>query len=160
MIPGTDGLYTGTPGVCLAVATADCAPIALASEREGLVAVIHAGWRGIAAGIVGRAAKLFEYPREAVAAIGPAAGACHYEVGEDVALAVASASPAGAVTERRNGGLFLDLSGTIRGMLLEAGVGKVEADGSCTIHERDRFFSHRRERETGRQLALVMRMFH
>jgi len=157
-IAGTDGLLTATPGVAMVVTSADCAPIVLASEKEPTVVVVHAGWRGLAAGIVTRAAAVFERPGAARAAIGPAIGACHYEVGGDVALAVAAGSAVGAETERRDGRLFLDLVGTARRILSEAGVGAVEDTGLCTQCHTDRFFSHRGEGRTGRQAALAMRL--
>ncbi|MEX1047799.1 MAG: polyphenol oxidase family protein [Actinomycetota bacterium] len=157
VIGETDGLYAGSPRIPMAVATADCAPVVVASESEQLVAIVHAGWRGLAGGIVQRAAELFQRPAESLALIGPAAGVCHYEVGEDVAFAVAGGSDAGAVTERRDGRTFLDLASTIEATLRDSGVKRIAVEGSCTIHD-DRFFSHRRDGVTGRQLAVAMRM--
>ena len=158
-IPGVDGLFTASAGISLAVTMADCVPVVMASEADPYVAVVHAGWRGIAAGVIASVAGLFSEPRNVHVAIGPAIGPCHYEVGEDVALAVASASGAGATAERRNGRLYLDLVATVRGMLREVGVRKVEDTGLCTACERSRFFSHRRDGGvTGRQAAVVMRL--
>lgn len=158
VLHGNDGLYTARRGVPLAVATADCVPVVLASPAEGTVAIVHAGWRGLAGGIMGKAAALFDGPNDVRVAIGPAAGPCHYEVGKDVALAVAAGSPAGPVAERRNGKFFLDLSGTVRAALEAVGIRLVEDVGLCTIHEEDRFFSHRRDGRCGRQMGLCMRM--
>lgn len=158
VVPRTDGLYTDAPGLPLAVLTADCVPVVLASAAERRVAVVHAGWRGIAAGILTAAAGVFEEPGGVRVAIGPAVGPCHYEVGEDVALAVAAASEAGAVVDRGRGPTRLDLVGTVRGILRGAGVGKVEDTGLCTACERRRFFSHRRDGPTGRQAAVVVRL--
>jgi len=158
VIAGADGLTTSTRGIPLAVTWADCVPLVLASGAEGRVAVIHAGWRGIAAGILERCVGLFASPGEVRAAIGPSIGPCHYEVGEDVALAVAASSPAGAVTERRGGKLFLDLVATTRRILEAAGVRRVEDAGLCTACEDRRFFSHRRDGATGRQAAVAVRL--
>lgn len=158
VVARSDGLYTSSPGVSLAVTLADCVPLVMASPSEGRLALVHAGWRGIAAGLVERAAGLFGERREVRVAIGPAIGPCHYEVGEDVALAVAAASEAGAVTERRAGHLYLDLVGTARRVLRAAGIRRVEDTGLCTACERRRFFSHRRDGRTGRQAAVAVRL--
>jgi YfiH family protein len=152
-----DGMTTASEGVGMAIQTADCMPMILASEREPLVAVVHAGWRGFASGIVAAGAALFEEPRAVRVAIGPTIGPCHYEVGEDVALAVAAGSDVGAVTEERAGGLFLDLVATAKRVLGSAGVRRVEDTELCTACETARFFSFRRDAVTGRQLALAMR---
>ncbi len=153
-----DGLTTTSANVPLAALIADCMPIVLASAQEGRLAVVHAGWRGMAAGIVSAGVGLFEDPAQVEAAIGPSIRPCHYEVGEDVALAVSAASDAGAVTERRGGRLFLDLPGTALTTLRAAGLRRVEDTGLCTACESDRFFSHRREGPTGRQAAIGMRL--
>jgi len=157
VIADTDGLYTDLPGVALAVATADCVPVVLASADEGRIAVIHAGWRGIAAGIVERAAALFEQPREARVAVGPSARPCCYEVDEAVVLAVVGSGRREAASRQEGGRLYLDLPGTIGGVLSELGFGRVEDARACTIHEAERFFSHRRQRACGRQMAIGMR---
>jgi len=154
-IPGADALFTSRANLPLAVLVADCLPVAMASPRAGILAVVHAGWRGLAAGALGAAAAVFGDPADVVAAVGPAIGPCHYEVGEDVAVAVGKALGAGAVTERRRGRLFLDLPGTARGALRALGIRNVDVAGICTACERGRFFSHRRDGpRTGRQ-ALV-----
>lgn len=157
-LPGVDALEATRPGLALGILTADCLPIALGSARQGLLSVVHAGWRGLAAGILGAAVASFDAPGGVVAAIGPAIGPCHYEVGQDVALAVAAGSDAGAVTDRRGGRLFLDLPGTAARILRAAGVRTIDRAGECTACEPDRFFSHRRDGETGRQALIAMRV--
>jgi YfiH family protein len=157
VLPRTDALFTSSTGVSLAVATADCTPVVLASAPDGLLAVIHAGWRGVSAGIVSRAVALFPEPSRVLAAVGPAAGGCCYEVGDDVAFAVSAAAPSGAVTERRGSRTHLDLPRTIIGILRDAGVERVEEADTCTIHEGARFFSHRREPDGGRQMLVAVR---
>lgn len=153
-----DAAAMSRPGVPLAILTADCLPIALASPGEGRLVVVHAGWRGMAAGVLGRALGAFDRPSGVLAAIGPAIGPCHYEVGEDVALSVAAASAEGARTERRNGRLFLDLPGTAARVLRAAGVRRIDRAEECTACEEDRFFSHRRDGRTGRQAMVAMRL--
>lgn len=158
VIPDTDGLFTATRGIPVAVATADCVPVLLADPTSGVVAAIHAGWRGAAAGILDRALEIFADPSTVLAAIGPAAKACCYEVGPDVALAVAAGTAGGAVTREADGKLFLDLPASLAATLQLAGVEQVEDAGLCTIHEPDRFFSHRRDGAPGgRQFAVAMR---
>jgi purine-nucleoside/S-methyl-5'-thioadenosine phosphorylase / adenosine deaminase len=160
-IAGADGLYTSSAGVALAVQVADCMPIVMASPRQGLVAAVHAGWRGLASGILAGAASLFEEPKEVRVAIGPSIGPDHYEVGEDVALAVAAGSESGAVTSRRAGRTYLDLPGTARAVLRALGIRRVHDTGLCTACERRRFYSHRRDGSggpTGRQAGIAMRL--
>jgi YfiH family protein len=156
-VADADGMATASERVALAVQTADCMPMILASTEVSLVAIVHAGWRGFASGIVAEGAALFEEPHRVRAAIGPTIGPCHFEVGEDVALAVSAGSDEGAVTEKRDGSIFLDLVATAKRVLRAAGVRAVEDSGLCTACEGERFFSYRRDGVTGRQLALAMR---
>ena len=151
-----DALAVSRPALPVAVLVADCVPLALASPGQELLVAVHAGWRGMAAGVVGRALQTFGR-RDVLAAIGPSIGPCHYEVDEDVARAVAAGSESGAVTERRGGRLFLDLPGTVAGVLRAAGVRRIEAAEVCTACQPERFFSHRRDGETGRQSLLASR---
>ncbi len=156
-LPATDALATASPRIPLAVTTADCVPLVYASLREPTVVVAHAGWRGFAAGIVEAALSVYEVRSSVRVAIGPAIGPCHYEVGSDVALAVAAGAQAGAVTETDGAVLRLDLVGTARRILEAADVDRVDDTGLCTACESERFFSHRRDGTTGRQLAIGMR---
>jgi polyphenol oxidase len=157
-IAGADALAVTRDRLPVAVLVADCLPIALASSSEGCLVAVHAGWRSLAAGILGRAVGAFEEPSGIAAAIGPAIGLCHYEVDEGVALAVAAGSPTGVVTERRDGRLFLDLAGTAARMLSAAGVRSIDRAGICTADDPRRFYSHRRDGTTGRQALIAMRM--
>ena len=153
-----DGLSVTRPLLPVAVITADCLPIALVAPGEGRAVALHAGWRGLAAGAIDAAAASFSDPSEVLAAIGPAIGPCHYEVGPDVALAVAAGSEGGAVSERRDGSTYLDLSATAAKHLRAAGIRRVERAEECTACEERRFFSHRRDGETGRQGLVLMRL--
>ena len=157
-LPGADGLVVTRDRLPVAVLVADCLPIALASPTEGRLVAVHVGWRGLAARIVQRGVEVFDDPAGAIAAFGPAIGPCHYEVGEEVALAVAAGSGAGVITERRDGRLFLDLAATSERTLRAGGVGRVERAGVCTACEPARFFSHRRDGVTGRQALIAMRL--
>ena len=157
-LPATDGLITTSAGLPLAVLTADCLPVVLAAPAEGKVAVVHAGWRGLAGGILRRAMQAFGDAADVRGVIGPAVGPDHYPVGEDVAVAVGSGCDSGAVTVRRDASLHLDLAATARGELERLGVRGVEVAEECTACEPKRFFSHRLEGTTGRQLGLAMRL--
>ena len=157
-IPKADAMSTTSPRVALAVLTADCVPLVAASPPSGLLAVAHVGWRGLAAGIVATVARQFAEPKEVRVALGPAIGPDHYEVGEDVALAVASGTEGGAVTERREGRVFLDLARTVRSELRALGVRRVEDTGLCTMCEERRFFSYRRDEVTGRQAGIAVKV--
>jgi YfiH family protein len=157
-VAGTDALATSEPGVPVAVLTADCLPVAMASPASGRLAVVHAGWRGLAAGILARAVGELGHPDDLLAAIGPAIGPDHYEVGGDVVEGVAAASVAGAVTERRDGRVSLDLAGTAEATLRVLGVGRVDVARVCTACEPGRLFSHRRDQgRTGRQAVVAVR---
>lgn len=154
-----DGLVTGEPGVVLAVLTADCVPLLLADPGAGVIGAVHAGWRGLAAGVVeagvAAMAELGADPGSCVGLVGPAAGGCCYEVGADVREAVGSRYPAAQATTRA-GRPALDPAAGAAQALGRAGVGQVRVAGECTIDLADRFFSHRRDQgRTGRQAGLI-----
>ncbi len=152
-----DTLWTDRPGVALGAFSADCVIAVLSSAREGRLVMAHAGWRGLAAGALRRASAVFDHPADVRAALGPAIGPCHYEVGYEVVTAVADAAPVGDLAERRRGRWFLDLVGAARATLQDVGVGEVADTGVCTACEASRFFSHRRDGVTGRHLAVAVR---
>lgn len=150
-----DGQASAAGGVGVMVLTADCLPIAVAGE--GAVAMLHAGWRGLAGGVIAEGvAAVRELGAEGPlsAAIGPGAGPCCYEVGEDM-HAVFSERDYGerGVTVRR--GRNLDLKAIAAEELVRAGVEEVHDAGLCTICSTV-FFSHRRDRGiTGRQAGVA-----
>jgi hypothetical protein len=148
-----DAAVVGPAGPPVAILTADCVPLAVVAPADGRVVAVHAGWRGLAAGIVERAVELLGRADDLVAAIGPAIGPCHYEVGEEVVAAVGPP----AIVERRDGSTFLDLPGTVAGILSRAGVPTIDRAAECTACEPARFFSHRRDGVTGRQAMVVAR---
>lgn len=149
-----DGQATGAPGVAPIVLTADCLPIALVAP--GAVAMLHCGWRGLAAGIVaeGVAALRGLGAGEGIAAaVGPGAGGCCYEVGEEVHAAFAHHG------EGVRRGRLLDLKAVARRELEAAGVDRVHDTGLCTLcGDPALFFSHRRDGgATGRQAGVAWR---
>jgi purine-nucleoside/S-methyl-5'-thioadenosine phosphorylase / adenosine deaminase len=133
--PG-DGLWTDEPGVPLVAFGADCVPIALvAANGHPTVAVVHAGWRGLAEGVVGAAVQaLGAVPKAAV--VGPAVGPCCYEVGPEVS----ELFDADLTRDR-----ILDLWTAAERALRRAGVEQVDRLDLCTRCDAERFFSHRRE---------------
>jgi YfiH family protein len=150
--PGTplekvDGHATDLAGLGLLVLVADCLPVALAGE--GRAAMLHCGWRGLAAGIVQRAVASFTEPPTAV--VGPGIGSCCYEVGPEVLEAF---SDLAGVADGR----MLDLRAVAERKLHAAGVAGVGHVDLCTSCRADLFFSHRRDGpETGRQAGMVWR---
>ena len=159
-MPGADGLVTGSKGVPLAVLAADCVPIALVDPDNGVLVVVHAGWRGVAAGILGTAVQAFDDPAAVTVAVGPSIGPDHYEVGEDVAFAVSAAVEGGAVTRSKGDSIYMDLPGTVVQALKAEGIParSIEKSGLCTACEPQRFFSYRRDGETGRQALIAARL--
>jgi YfiH family protein len=151
--PGTvydhcDGLWSDEPGRAMLLLTADCMPIALArsdGDRPG-VGILHAGWRGLLAGIVAAGVRALGSRRLATV-IGPSIGPCCYEVGEEVAAPFREAFGDDVVREGR-----LDLWTSAERALRAAGVERVERFDVCTFCQPERFFSHRRDHgRTGRQ---------
>lgn len=144
-IPEVDGHVVSDPGLAPLVFVADCLPVALSGP--GGVAMLHCGWRGLAAGIVGAGADAVGATD---AAIGPGIGPCCYEVGSEVLDAFSG------LGEGVADGRMLDLPEVARRLLAKAGVERVEAAGLCTSCEPELFFSHRRDSgRTGRQAGLV-----
>jgi polyphenol oxidase len=143
-VPEADGHVVRKPGFVPMVLVADCLPVAL--YGPGGLALVHAGWRGLAGGILDAAAERVEAE---AAAIGPGIGPCCYEVGEEVLDAFAELD---GVVEGR----MLDLPEVARRQLAGAGVSRVESAGLCTSCEEELFFSHRRDQgRTGRQAGLA-----
>jgi YfiH family protein len=156
-----DGLVTTDPGVVLAVLAADCAPVLLADPAAGVVGAVHAGWRGLAAGVVeagvAAMAALGADPAATVGLVGPAAGGCCYEVGPEVREVVGARYPA-ALATTRDGRPALDPAAGAAQALERAGVEgtNVRLVGECTVDLADRYFSHRRDHgRTGRQAGLI-----
>lgn len=154
----TDGLVTDRPDVWLVVSVADCTPVFVVDRRKEAVGVFHAGWRGSAArivegGIQMMAREFGSVPSDMQAFIGPSAGACCYEVGDDVARRFTD-----GVVEKRNGSLYVDLKKENFRQLVESGVPEkqIEVSTHCTIHEDSLFHSYRRDRErSGRMMGFV-----
>ena len=148
--PECDGLITATPGVALAVFTADCTPILLHDPVTGGVGAVHAGWRGTAADIAGKAVRAMEReygcdPANIRAAIGPNIGHCCFATDADVPEAMIEALGRSALTFIRSHGgkYYVDLKKINAQFLKNAGVRHVEISDACTACCPDRFWSHR-----------------
>jgi polyphenol oxidase len=158
-LPEVDGHVATAPGLAPLVFTADCLPVALAGP--GGVAMLHCGWRGLAAGIVAAGAAAVTATD---AAIGPGIGPCCYEVGPEVLAAFSDLgegiTAADGPKSRAGGDVSthrrLDLTEVARRLLRAAGVERIEAAELCTSCEAELFFSHRRDAgRTGRQGGLA-----
>ena len=158
--PEADAAVTRRSGVVLAILTADCLPVVLAARDGSEVAVAHAGWRGLAGGVLeATLAAMVTPPADVVAWLGPAAGPDAYEIGRDVFDACVPGHPraASAFTATRPGHWRMDLYALARQRLLAAGMGTVRGGGLCTISDKNRFFSHRRDQSTGRMATIAWR---
>lgn len=158
--PEADAAVTRTPGTVLAVLTADCLPVVFASEDGSEIAVAHAGWRGLAGGVLEATLDALHTPRERVVAwLGPAAGPHAYEIGQEVfdAFVLGDVDAASAFVATRPGHWRVDLYALARRRLTIAGVTRVDGGGLCTISDPRRFFSHRRDQRSGRMATIVYR---
>ena len=157
--PVADALVTTAAGLALVVLVADCVPVLLAARRSEVVAVAHAGRRGVAAGVVPATVAamrdLGARPDRMVAVVGPAVCGSCYEVPAEMADEVVSRVPAARSTTR-DGTAGLDLRAGVVSQLLAAGVETVEADPWCTAESPD-LYSHRRDGVTGRFAGVVVR---
>lgn len=154
--PIADAAIRRTPGVA-AVLTADCLPILLAAESGSEVAALHAGWRGLAAGIIeATLSKLHSPPRTLQVWLGPAIGPCHFEVGSEVRTAFVVQQPADADAFTPHGDRWqADLYLLARRRLQRLGVTRIFGGGLCTHCDGERFYSYRRDGSTGRMASLI-----
>ncbi|CAM5217481.1 Purine nucleoside phosphorylase OS=Castellaniella defragrans OX=75697 GN=HNR28_001192 PE=3 SV=1 [Castellaniella defragrans] len=161
-VPCADAAVTEVRGRPLAIMTADCLPVVLADGAGTVLGVAHAGWRGLAAGVLENtvAALRRRVPRAAGwrAWLGPAIGQAAFEVGDEVYEAFVDQDPAAAACFERwphTDRWHADLAGLARLRLVRAGVSRVESSGECTYRQADRYFSYRRQARTGRQATLA-----
>lgn len=147
-----DAAVARKAGTVCVVKIADCMPVLFAGE--GVVAAAHAGWRGLAAGVLEATIDAMRVaPGSLQVWMGPAIGPRAYEVGEDVRAAL-SGYPS-AFEPTRPGHWLLDLYGVARAKLEARGVKEIRGGGFCTYSERERFFSYRRDRDSRRMAALI-----
>ena len=148
-----DALTTSERDLGLVVVTADCVPIVIGSDTE--LAVVHAGWRGIVAGVIPAAfERLSTGDRELSVLIGPAIGACCYEVGDDVAEQISNASSTDVIVDR--GQPHADLQAAAVAQVSAAGADRISVISRCTACDAQRLHSYRRDgANAGRNLTLA-----
>jgi len=161
-----DAIITNQKGVMIGVCVADCAPILLLDEKNGVIAAVHAGWKGTAARlaaktVAGMEAMFGSKPADLQAAIGPCISACCYEVDKPVRDAfVHNGLPWDSCATQNGADKWqLDLTAANRELLREAGLSdsRIQTAGMCVSCQRELFFSYRRdEGETGRQMGFIM----
>ncbi len=161
--PQTDSLISAEPGTCLLLRFADCLPLMLYDPVRRAIALVHAGWRGLVAGVVRNTVLRLQHafacrPRDLVAGLGPTIGPCCYEVGPDLILKLQRVfdDPRQFLLPQPPGTPHFDLPGAVRWQLRQEGVQQIEASGMCTACHTDEFFSHRAEQgRTGRFAAVL-----
>lgn len=162
-LPDTDGLITAERGLPLAMTFGDCQPIVVYDPDHHAVGLAHAGWRGSLGGIAFSLVRAMQVafgarPERLHAFLGPAIGACCYEVGENVARAAQSWPHGDAWLHRREGRLFFDLSAANRALLQAMGVQHIEEAAMCTACRTDEFFSYRREKPATGRFGVVVEL--
>lgn len=163
-LPPADASVTATPGVACAVLVADCLPVLLAADNGRAVGAAHAGWRGLAAGVLEQTVRVVSQAAgcsagEVHAWLGPCIGPRQFEVGDEVRDAFGPDGQGSFAAHcRRDGSAawLADLPALARSRLRSAGVVSVSGGSWCTVEDRGRFFSFRRDRVTGRLAAAVM----
>jgi hypothetical protein len=153
-----DAAFTRVAGVVCAVQIADCLPVLFCDRAGTRVASAHAGWRGLSAGVLEQTVSSLDAPPdELMAWLGPAIGPQRFEVGADVFNRFAADDPAAstAFEPLRDGKWLADLYALARRRLSHAGVNAIFGGGLCTFSDPVRFFSHRRDRVTGRHGAFI-----
>ena len=160
--PEADASVTSMPGRVLAILTADCLPAVFAAKDGSEVGAAHAGWRGLADGMLEATITAMRTPaKDLIAWLGPCAGPQVYEIGQEVFDAFISrdARAASAFVATRPGHWKVDLYALARQRLADAGMApnNIHGGGLCTISDPSRFFSHRRDQRTGRMATLIWR---
>ncbi|MCU0805246.1 MAG: peptidoglycan editing factor PgeF [Burkholderiales bacterium] len=157
-VPTADAAVAHSAGAVLAVLTADCLPVLLAARDASAIGIAHAGWRGLASGVVEAAvARMNVAPSRVVAWLGPAIGQGAFEVGDEVreTFVAQDVGAGSAFTRGKPGKWQADLETLARRRLAAAGVGEIHGGGYCTFTDSERFFSFRRDGRTGRMATLI-----
>jgi YfiH family protein len=161
--PRADAAVTRQAGVVCAIQVADCLPVLFAARDGSVVGAAHAGWRGLASGVLGATVAAMDVPSDQIVAwLGPAIGPENFEVGDDVVAAFVDtahsdqrAQTEAAFVRKPDGKWLCDLFALARLRLAAAGVTQVSGGGLCTVSDAKRFYSYRRDGQTGRMAALV-----
>lgn len=162
-VPSADASVTTTPGRVLAIMTADCLPVLLASRDGKVVGAAHAGWRGLAAGVIEQTVALMRTKQsnqaqsEILAYLGPAIGPHAFEVGSEVRDIFMAQNPASAACFEQlqeKGKYLADIYGLACLRLNALGIEHIEGGGECTLQNPD-YFSYRRDQQTGRMGSFI-----
>ncbi|MBM4215948.1 MAG: peptidoglycan editing factor PgeF [Gammaproteobacteria bacterium] len=156
--PRADAVVTRTSGIVLAIQVADCLPVLFSSRDGRVLGAAHAGWRGLAAGVLEATVAAMATPAsDLVAWIGPSIGPAYFEVGGEVreAFLVSQSGADSAFHPNPRGRWQCDLSALARQRLASLGLTRVDGGEWCTAADPVRFFSHRRDQKTGRMAALI-----
>lgn len=148
-------------GTVCAIMIADCLPILLTDRAGSCIGAAHAGWRGLASGVVANTvARMPAPPSDLLAWIGPGIGPDAFEVGDDVLEAFCATAPErkSAFRPHKTGKWLCDLPALARDALRRAGVAHIHGGDLCTYADAQRFYSYRRDRQTGRMAALIWRV--
>jgi hypothetical protein len=155
---GADASFTSRPGRVCAILTADCMPVLLASDSGAGVAAAHAGWRGLAAGVIEATVRALALPPQSLLAwLGPAIGPAHFEIGAEVREELLRADPRAeaAFVGNARGRYMADLAALARRRLEGLGIARIYGGGACTYAAPEEYFSYRRDGRTGRQATLI-----
>jgi len=158
--PDADAIVANRPNACCVVRTADCLPILLCAADGTEIAAAHAGWRGLAAGIIEETiVAMSTLPADLLAWFGPAISQPAFEVGGEVRDAFLATTPlaADAFIRNKRGRWQADLYELAAQRLQLAGVSEVFGGGLCTYEDKARFYSYRRDADTGRMLSFIYR---
>jgi YfiH family protein len=159
-LAGQDAAFAREPGRICAILTADCLPILVAARDGSAVGAAHAGWRGLAGGVIAATlGALALPPGDLIAWLGPCIGPERYEVGAEVRAAILAVEPDGepAFVGNDRGRFLADLRLIARMQLIRCGLTEIHASAACTHSDPARYFSHRRDASTGRQASLIWR---
>ncbi len=158
--PEADGSWSRATGTACAVLTADCLPVLLAARDGSVVGAAHAGWRGLAAGVIEQTVSAMRAdPDSLLAWLGPAIAQPAFEVGDEVRAAFVSQNAAAEAAFERNehGRWQADLYLLARQRLGQLGVASISGGGLCTYTDSTRFYSYRRQAKCGRMATLIVR---
>jgi len=156
-----DAALSNTRNIVCAILTADCLPVFLCDEAGTVVGIVHAGWRGLAAGVIEQTvAEMRKKCSHIMAYLGPAIGPDYFEIGEEVRhsfikqdkMSTSAFAPYNGVNSRK---WLADIFLLARQRLAAAGITKIYSNEECTYSNSDKFFSHRRDGNTGRMAGLI-----
>lgn len=158
-VPPADASFTTVPDTVCAILTADCLPVLFCDRVGTRVAAAHAGWRGLCDGVLERTAKSLGHPSGLMAWLGPAIGPACFEVGPEVRQAFVGCDPQAATaftpTGARPGHFMADIYMLARQRLSGIGLAEIYGGGLCTVSDPARFFSYRRDGQTGRMASII-----